>query len=265
MNRRHVLKSGIAASLAGAASINASAAAEGAHYYELRVYETRNDLKPGRIQDFVRDQLMPALKRQGSGPVGCFTAAAGFPRPGLLVVIDYKSLAAMQAAYEGLSNDKDYAKALQEFEGAGELPYLRYETTLLRAFAGHPQLEVPKPLPDREGRPQSRLFELRTYESRTTVSLRNKIEMFNQEEIRIFRDCNFAPIFFGETVAGTRLPSLTYLVGFDNMEEHDKAWAKFIASPDFNRIRVRPGWTDAEAVSNIHAAYLRPTSFSQIR
>lgn len=265
MNRRHVLKTGLAAGVVGATELTANAAVGAAHYYELRSYETRNDLQPNRLQDFFRDHFLSAMKRQGVGPVGCFTAIAGFPRPGLLVVVDYKSLAEMQSAHERLMNDTEYGRALQELEGAGELPYVRYETTLLRAFEKHPQIETPKPLPDKEGRPQLRVFELRTYESRTTRSLSNKIGMFNQEEIRIFRDCGFAPVFFGETIAGARMPSLTYLVGFDNMDEREKAWAKFIASPDFNRIRVRPGWTDAEAVSNIHSAFLRPAPFSQIR
>jgi hypothetical protein len=265
VNRRHVLKTGFAAGVVGATELTANAAVGAAHYYELRSYETRNDLQPNRLQDFFRDHFLSAMKRQGVGPVGCFTAIAGFPRPGLLVVTDYQSLAAMQAAHERLAEDKEYSRAVQELEGAGELPYVRYETTLLRAFEKHPQIETPQPLPDKAGRPQLRVFELRTYESRTTRSLSNKIGMFNQEEIRIFRDCNFAPVFFGETIAGARMPSLTYLVGFDNMEEREKAWAKFIASPDFNRIRVRPGWTDAEAVSNIHSAFLRPAPFSQIR
>jgi len=30
-------------------------------------------------------------------------------------------------------------------------------------------------------------------------------------------------------------------------------------------VRNKPGWTDPEAVSNIHAAFLRPTAYSQIR
>jgi len=265
LNRRHVLKTGLAAGVAGAANLTAQAAAEGAHYYELRAYETRNDLKPNRVQDFFRDHFLPAMKRQGVGPVGCFTAIAGFTRPGLLVVIDYKSLAEMQSAHERVAVDREYGKALQELEGAGDLPYVRYETTVLRAFDRHPKVDAPNPLPDKDGKPQLRVFELRTYESRTTLSLRNKVEMFNQEEIKIFRDCGFAPVFFGETVAGARMPSLTYMVGFDSMEEREKAWAKFGSSPDFNRIKVRPGWTDAEAVSNIHSAFLRPTPFSQIR
>jgi hypothetical protein len=89
--------------------------------------------------------------------------------------------------------------------------------------------------------------------------------MFNQEEIKIFRDCGFAPVFFGEGVFGRRLPRLTYLVGFDNMASREKAWDAFRVNPDWARVRNKPGWTDPEAVSNIHAAFLRPTNYSQIR
>ncbi|MFN0121324.1 MAG: NIPSNAP family protein [Blastocatellia bacterium] len=265
MKRRQVLKTGLAASLAGAASAGATVAADSPHYYELRTYETRNDLKPARLQDFIRDHFMPALKRAGAGPVGCFVSSVGFIRPGLLVVIDHKSMGDLQTTHEQLAADKEYGRAVRELEAGAELPYVRYETSLLRAFDGHAKAEVPAPLTDKDGKPQLRLFELRTYESRTTYSLRNKVDMFNQEEIKIFRDCGFAPVCFGETIAGPRMPSLTYLVGFDNLDAREKAWAKFIASPDFNRIKVKPGWTDPEAVSNIHADYLRPLPFSQIR
>jgi hypothetical protein len=49
------------------------------------------------------------------------------------------------------------------------------------------------------------------------------------------------------------------------MAAREKAWDTFRANPDWARVRNKPGWTDAEAVSNIHAAFLRPTAYSQIR
>ena len=101
--------------------------------------------------------------------------------------------------------------------------------------------------------------------SARTVTGRDKIAMFNQEEIKIFRDCGFAPVFFGEGVIGERLPHLTYMVGFDNMAAREKAWDAFRSNPDWARVRVKPGWTDAEAVSNSHTSFLRPTAYSQIR
>ena len=118
MNRREVLKTGLAAGIAS--KINAEAAlAEGSHYYELRTYELRNDLQPARIQDFFKNHFMPMAKRQGLGPVGCFNVASGLSTPSLIVVIDYKSLADLQSAGERMSADKDFLKAWHDFEAGG--------------------------------------------------------------------------------------------------------------------------------------------------
>jgi hypothetical protein len=261
MNRRQVIKAGVAAGLAAGTANAAPPQPEANHFYELRTYHLRNDLSPRRIQDFFQGHFVPAMKRLGVGPVGCFTPMSGIETPSLVVLIDYKSLAEMQSAMARSEQDKDFMKAWREFEAANELPYVRYESSLLKAFDAHPKVEVP---PTDEKR-APRMFELRTYESKNNFSLRAKIDMFNQEEIKIFRDCGFAPVFFGEAVVGTRMPRLTYLVGFDNMQAREAAWAKFIDNPDFKRIRVKPGWTDPEAVSNIHGAFLRPTAYSQIR
>jgi hypothetical protein len=218
-------------------------------------------MQPARIQDFFQNHLLPVMKRLGTGPVGCFNVISGLYSPSLVVVIDYKSLAELQSAIDRISADKDFMKAWQAYEVAGDLPYVRYQSVLLKAFDSHPKIEIP---PAEEKRPP-RVFELRTYESKNAFSLRSKIDMFNQEEIKIFRDCGFAPVFFGEAVFGTGLPHLTYLVGFDNMAAREKAWDTFRVNPDFARARNKPGWTDPEAVSKIHAAFLRPTNYSQIK
>ena len=260
MNRRDVLKTGLAASIAGATNAPV-AGAESNHFYELRIYELRNDIQPARIQEFFQNQVLPMMKRQGVGPVGCFNVISGLLSPSLIVLIDYKSLAEMQSAMEAMRSDKEFVKGWQAFDAANEMPYTRYESTLLKAFDSHQKIEIP---PSDDKRPP-RVFELRTYESRSVLSLHKKIEMFNQEEIKIFRNCGFAPVFFGEAIAGERMPHLTYMVGFDDMGAREKAWDTFRANPDWARVRNKPGWTDAEAVSNIHAAFLRPTGYSQIR
>lgn len=260
MNRRDVLKSGLAAGMAGAANIPVSAAAEANHFYELRTYQLRNDIQPAKINDFFQNHFLPHTKKLGVGPVGCFNVVSGQNSPALIVVIDYKSLAEMQSAMEA-SGDKDFAKAWRDFETSADMPYVRYESVVLKAFDAHQKIELP---PVAEKQP-ARLFELRTYESRNAFSLRNKVEMFNQEEIKIFRACGMLPIFFGEGVIGTRLPSLTYMIGYENMAAREKAWDAFRANPDWARVKNKPGWTDPEAVSNIQASFLRPTAYSQIR
>jgi hypothetical protein len=55
------------------------------------------------------------------------------------------------------------------------------------------------------------------------------------------------------------------MVCYDDMAGRDAAWKKFLDDPDWKRIRVKPGWTDAEIVSNITNTFLRPLAFSPIR
>lgn len=262
MNRRQVIKTGLAASLTAGANMNLAAQnSEPNHFYELRTYHLRNDLNPKRIQDFFQNHFMPLAKRLDVGPVGIFTPISGMQSPSLIVLIDYKSLAEMQSSMARMQQDKEFVKAWQEFEAGNELPYVRVESSLLKAFDSHPKVEIPPT----DAKRALRVFEHRTYESKNAFSLRAKIDMFNQAEIKIFRDCGFAPIFFGEAIIGDQMPRLTYMVGFDNMAEREKAWGAFGNNEEFKRIRVKPGWTDPEAVSNITSAFLRPTPFSQIK
>jgi hypothetical protein len=259
MNRRQVIKSGFAAAVVGS-GVRAEPVEATNHYYEVRTYELRNDLKPTRIQEFFEQHFMPFMKRAGAGPIGCFNVISGMYSPSLVVVIDYPALAVMQSTMERAATDKEFNVAWRAFETA-ELPYVRYDSVLLKAFGTHQKMEVPA----WDDKRAPRLFEFRTYESRNAFSLRDKIAMFNQEEIKIFRESGFAPVFFGEGLLAPRLPLLSYMIGFDSMAARDKAWDAFRTNPDWARVRVRPGWTDAETVSNSHVAFLRPTTYSQVR
>ena len=285
MQRRTFVKSSLAAAAAAATSPAPGAAspappAAGRAAYELRTYELRNDLDVARAHAFVERALIPALRRAGAGPVGAFAPDTGLPTASLVLLVPFASMADAGAASERLAADAAYREASDAWERGGGgaagggspnggspnaapvgLPYVRYDVALYRAFAGHPQLEVPPAAAGRAGR----VFELRTYEAPSEAGLRNKVAMFDQEEIKVFRDSGFAPVFFGEAVAGARLPHLTYLVGFDDMAARTAAWGRFVASPDWQRIRGRPGWTDPEAVSNIRSAFLRPLGFSAVR
>lgn len=258
MDRRRFVKAGLASAFG--AALPGQPAPE-RHFYELRIYELRNDLEPSRIQTFFEEHYVPALRRLGVGPVGAFTPEAGIRRPALILLIDYPTLDQVATVADRLAADPALRSAGRELEAAGRLAYVRYESALYRAFAGHPSIEVPPTDPNRP----PRLFELRFYEAPHTVGLAAKVDMFNQEEIRIFRNVGMAPIFFGEAIAGSRLPHLAYIVAFDDMAARTRAWAAFAANPDWQRIRTRPGWTDPEAVSNQQIAFLRPTRFSDVR
>ncbi len=279
MQRRQFLSTSLAgAALTAAGAVPAAASPSAAiiagapgdrMVYELRNYELRSDLDVTRSQDFFAQHLVPALRRAGATAVGAFAPDSGLPLPALVLLIAYPSLAAVDAASQRMAADSSLRAAMDTWERAGAsgsahpvgLPYVRYEVSLYRAFPGHAALEVP---PTAAGR-APRLFELRTYEAPSDEGLRAKVAMFDEAEIRIFRDSGFAPVMFGTAIAGARMPHLTYMVGFDDMAARGAAWARFGSNPDWQRIRVRPGWTDPETVSVIRSAFLRPTAFSDIR
>ena len=109
------------------------------------------------------------------------------------------------------------------------------------------------------------MFELRTYESNNSSSLKKKIKMFADGEIAIFRKSGLLPVFFGETIVGTNMPNLTYLLAYDDLASREKNWRVFAASPEWQKLRATPGYSDAEIVSNISNVFLRPLPFSPIR
>ena len=141
-----------------------------------------------------------------------------------------------------------------------ELSYIRMESSLLRGFRTMPAIAVPP-----AGR-APRIFELRTYESNNLKAGKRKVKMFDDDgEIDIFRRCGMLPVFFGETIVGSAMPNLTYMLAFDDLAARDKAWRAFGSDPGWQKLRARPELSDALLVSNISNAILRPLPFSQIR
>jgi hypothetical protein len=128
------------------------------------------------------------------------------------------------------------------------------------AFEGMPKLEVP----GGAGEKKPRIFELRIYESHSKKANAKKVEMFNRGEIEIFRRTGLAPVFFGETLVGARMPNLTYMLVFENMAAREKNWGTFGSDPEWRKLSANPGYTDPEIVSNITNVFLRPTAYSQI-
>ena len=92
-----------------------------------------------------------------------------------------------------------------------------------------------------------------------------KIKMFNDGEMGIFRRLGMTPVFFGQGMVGRNLPSLTYMLGFDDLASREKLWRAFGADAEWQKLRAQPGLSDAEIVSNISNQILRSLAFSPIR
>ena len=139
--------------------------------------------------------------------------------------------------------------------------YVRQEVSLLGAFPNVPRVEVPAATASKG----PRLFELRTYESHNERAHRAKMRMFTEMgEVDIFRRVGLTPVFFSRTLAGPRMPSLTYMLVHENMAGREKSWDGFRNDPAWKKLASTPGYSDAEIVSNITTVYLRPAAYSQI-
>ncbi|MGO8791716.1 MAG: NIPSNAP family protein [Terriglobia bacterium] len=269
MKRRGFLVSSLAASTLASVAPSVKATTDvpvpeptGREYYELRKYQLRRGPQQQRIDAYFRDANIPALNRLGIKPVGVFNTSIGPGSPTLYVLAPHPSAESAVTIHDRLTADPEYLQAGAAFINAtpAEPSYVRVDSFLFAAFAGMPKLEVPPGAA--ENKP--RIFELRTYESHSKKAHRTKVEMFNRAEIAIFRRTGLRPVFFGETMVGAGMPSLTYMLTFADMDERTRAWAAFVADPEWKKLSSTPGYTDPEIVSNITNVILSPTPYSQI-
>lgn len=258
MERRDFLAG---AALTGAGLTALGASAEGTtverEFYEHRIYQLLPGDRNGAVHQFLEQAAIPAWNRLGIGPVGVFTGVYGGEWTTLEVLIPHNSAASLVNTPAALAADGAYQEAGAEFLNAepSAPEFVRYETSLMLAFTGMPVLKAPEK--------KSRIFELRTYESHSEKFAKKKIEMFNEGgEIEIFLETGLTPVFFGETIAGPRMPNLTYMLVFDDMADHDASWANFIGNDKWKKLSGDAQYKDS--VSNIHNRILRPTGYSQI-
>jgi hypothetical protein len=228
---------------------------------ELRYFRMRNGRQVERTTEYLRRGILPASERAGIRPVGCFNAVIAPDSPFILALASYPSLAALETAREKLAADKDLLAAADEYNSMTELSYIRMESSLLLAFPTMPTVVVP-PVGEKIA---ARIFELRTYEAPNDKALARKIKMFGDGEADLFRRSGMLPVFFAQTIVGSRMPNLTYMLAYDDLAARDKTWRAFSADPDWQELRSTPGRSDAEIVNNVSNAILRPLPFSPIR
>jgi hypothetical protein len=90
------------------------------------------------------------------------------------------------------------------------------------------------------------------------------VEMFHKGEFEIFQKAGCHPVVFGDTLIGSRLPNLTYMLSFANMQELEKAWIAFSSDPDWKKLSALPRYAYEAIVSNISNLILSPLAASQI-
>jgi hypothetical protein len=262
VERRDFLTAAAVAAAAPLPTLDALSREQGAarQFIELRRYHLLPGAKQRAFTSFIGDTAIPAMNRAGVAHVGAFEVVYGENAPSLLLVLAHPTLDSVVSLRERMAADAAYTRAGASILGTpmSDPAFVRAESTLLRAFESMPALEVPTGT----AASRSRIFEMRTYESHSDRAALNKLQMFNAGEIPIFRRAGLTPVFFGETVIGAKMPSLTYMLAFPDMATRDSSWSMFGKDPEWKKLSSDPQYQDN--VSAISDIILRPTSFSQL-
>ncbi len=211
---------------------------------------------------YIGDALIPALSRMGMGPIGAFQAEIGTETPAYYVLIPSGSAEALAQLSLRLAEDGAFLKAADPFWSApASAPaYERVETSLLLAFAGWPKLT----LPPATAAKSKRIFQMRTYESPSDRAHIRKVEMFNSGEFECFKAAGFHPVFFGDTLVGSHMPCLTYMLSLSSLDELNARWDAFRSDPGWVKLKANPRYAYEPIVSNITNLILSPLAASQI-
>jgi len=264
VKRRQFLTSSLAASALALAKQSEAQTPAGKprEYYELRKYHLQSGPQTQLTNSYVSDALIPALNRLSISPVGAFNLDIGPETPTLYLLLSSTSLETLATAELRLPHDEVFMKAAEPFWNAPakEPAFQRVESSLLIAFEGWPQLVVP-PATAQHGK---RIFQLRTYESASNQDHVRKLEMFHHGEFDIFQKAGFAQVFYGDTLIGPRMPNLTYMLSFTDLNEMNAKWDLFRNDPAWKALSGLPRYSFESIVSNISNLFLNPTAYSQI-
>jgi hypothetical protein len=264
MKRREFLTAGTAGLAALATTTTAMAQQQrNTEYIEVRKYTVKDADKRAQLVNILDKALIPALNRQGLEPVGVLIPEAKAEKElqfalNVFVIVPHKTTETFVNVNAKLVADMEYRKAAEPiFNTTSKNPvYTDCETFLLQGFPTMPGLETLKLGPER-------VYQLRLYRSFNIERNAAKVNMFDKGgELPLFRKLGLNPIFFGNIVAGTRMPALIYLLGFTSPATKDEAWKTFVAHPQWLAIKNLPEYADtATEIDNI---MLFPSPGSQL-
>ncbi|MFY0686683.1 MAG: NIPSNAP family protein [Cyclobacteriaceae bacterium] len=230
-------------------------------YYQLRTFTFESAEQQNVTEQYLQDAYLPALKRQGYGPVGVFKTrlSESDTTRKIWVLIPLKELSQVLSIEEQLEKDEVYLKAGTGYIDASyDAPtFTRIESTLLKAFIDMPKMSTP----ELSGPREDRVYELRSYESSSEKIYKNKVDMFNAGgEVKLFDQLQFNAVFYGEVISGSQMPNLMYMTTFDNQQSRDEHWQAFRTSPIWEELKSRPEYQNN--VSSADIWFLTPTAYS---
>jgi hypothetical protein len=239
----------------GFSSERQASAAPHKEIYEWQIYTLTGT--GTLLDDYWEKTLFPACNRKGivAGAFKPFRLKDGeSDRRHLLFV--YPDIATYHRIKREIWNDATFRDAARTYfeKTASEPIYSNVETYLSEAFNKIPVHRKPDP--------SRTLLEIRIYRSPNEEANQRKVKMFNVDEIAIFDQVGINSVFYGEILAGPRMPALMYLTWYKDEPIRNEAWKKFLEHPEWIRIRSLSEY--AHTATDNQSIFLSPMSYSQI-
>jgi len=264
LQRRQFLTASLATSaLALAGDVSAQAPATRAReFYQIRRYSLMSGPQLKLTENYFAHALIPALTKMGMGPVGALRLDFGPETPTYYLIIPGPAVESLATVDLKLGEDQEFLETAAPFWNATAAApaFQRVEASLLEAFAGWPKLTPPPGAATKS----KRIFQMRTYESPSHRDHQRKVEMFHSGEFNFFVKAGCQPVFFGDTLIGSRMPNLTYMLSFADDAALDAGWNAFRNDPDWKKLQADPRFAFDPIVSNITNLILSPLDCSQV-
>ncbi|MES2266262.1 MAG: NIPSNAP family protein [Bacteroidota bacterium] len=237
---------------------NAQSAGTG-YYYEIKVYHFKTKGQESVLDNYLKDAYLPMLHKKGFTNVGVLKPVeADTADRKIYVFIPFKNWKAIETFNASAEESNAFAVNNQDYTSAAynKPAYNRIETIILTAFITRPKPLAIKLTGDRA----KRVYELRSYESPTEALNFNKVRMFNSGETDLFDRLDFNPVFYGNVIAGSKMPNLMYLTTFNDKADRDKHWEAFGKDAQWKDLSSRKEFQNN--VSKGEITFLYPTDYS---
>jgi len=228
-------------------------------FYQLIIYHLADKTQEERLDQFLFEAYLPELHRSGIASVGVFKTLNidTATKKRTYVLIPFRSLEEFHAASRLFENPALMKKGGDYLLTAHDKPvYIRKESILMEAFSGMPELIKPQ----LNGPRNEQVYELRSYESASEALYLNKVAMFNDGEIDIFKNIGSQPLFFGEVLAGNSMPNLMYMTAYENMNSRNEKWNIFSKNLKWKEMSSDPQYQNNMNKANVY--YVTPTDYS---
>ncbi|MEH6306780.1 NIPSNAP family protein [Olivibacter sp. CPCC 100613] len=232
--------------------------AKGRDIYVIKVYHLADGKQERLVDDYLQHAYLPTLHKFNIKHIGVFKPIESTEKL-TYVLIPFKSIEMYLQLESKLASDEAYQQLGKEYLNAAhdQPAYTRIETILLTAFDKSPTYHIPA----LTGPSEKRVYELRSYEGPSERLYKNKVDMFNNgDEVGLFMRLGFNAVFYGEVLAGSKMPNLMYLTTFENRKSRDEHWKKFEQDAYWKKLSSMPAYQ--HNVSHADITLLYPTTYS---